>query len=58
VRKQYPSAAIPTWRKAAGAEYTSDVDVDLQRVIESAGGDFLSDFPLPDTHLDGSVGEE
>jgi hypothetical protein len=64
-------------QEAEAAGNTSDVDVDVdvdqQLLIESAGGDSLSDVPLPDASLpdvplpdvslsearpDGSVGEE
>jgi len=64
---------VPTLREAEAARNTSDVDVDQQLLIESAGGDslpdvFLPDVPLPDIPVpdvtlpeacpDGSVGEE
>jgi hypothetical protein len=60
--------AVPTQREAEAAGNTSDVDVDQQLLIESAGGDSLPDVPLPNVPLpdvplpearpDGSVGEE
>jgi hypothetical protein len=64
---------VPTLPEAEAARNTLDVDVNEQLVIESAGGDSLSnvllpdaplpDVPLPDAslpevHPDGSVGEE
>jgi len=70
---QEPSLAVPTLREAEAAGNTSDVDVDQQLLIRSAGGDSLPDVPLPDVPLphvhlpdaplpmapkDGSVGEE
>ena len=65
--------AVTTLREAEAAGNTSDVDVDPQLLVESAGGDSLLDVPLPDVPLlnvplpdillaearpDGSVGEE
>jgi len=63
VKPQKPRPAVPTQREAEAARNTSDVDVDQQLLIESAGGDSLPDVPLPDVPLpearpDGSVGEE
>jgi hypothetical protein len=63
VTPQKPRPAAPTLREAEAAGNTSDVDVDQQLLIESAGGDSLPDVPLPDVPLpearpDGSVGEE
>jgi hypothetical protein len=63
VTPQKPRPAVPTQREAEAAGNTSDVDVDQQLLIESAGGDSLPDVPLPDVPLpearpDGSVGEE
>ena len=60
---QKPRPAVPTQQEAEVAGNTSDVVVDQQRLIESAGGDSLPDVPLPDVPLpearpDGSVGEE
>jgi hypothetical protein len=37
---------VPTLREAEAAGNTSDVDVNQQLLIESAGGDSLSDVPL------------
>ena len=42
---------VPTLREAKAAGNTSDVDVDQQLPIESAGGDSLPDVPLPDVPL-------
>jgi hypothetical protein len=63
VMPQKPRPAVPTQREAEAAGHTSDVDVDQQLLIESAGGDSLPDVPHPDVPLpkarpDGSVGEE
>jgi hypothetical protein len=73
VTPQKPRPAVPTWREAEAAGKTADVDVNQQPVIEWAGGDSLSDVPLPDVSLpdvplpdvplpevrpDGSVGKE
>jgi len=73
VTPQKPRPAVPTLGDADAAGNTSDVDVDQQLPIESAGGDSLPDVtlcnvPHPDVHLcdaplpearpDGSVGEE
>ena len=63
VTPRKPRPAVPTQRVAEAAGNTSDVDVDQQLLIESAGGDSLPDVPLPDVSLpeacpDGSVGEE
>ena len=63
VTLQKPRPAVPTQREAEAAGNTSDLDVDQQLLIESAGGDSLPDVPLPDVPLpetrpDGSVGEE
>jgi hypothetical protein len=68
VTPQKPRTAVPTQREAEADVNTSDVEVDQQRLIESAGGDSLpyvphADVPLPYDHLpeahpDGSVGEE
>jgi len=68
VTPQKPRLAVPTQREAKAAGNTSDVDVDQQLLIESAGGDSLPDVPLPNVPLpdvplpeacpDGSVGEE
>jgi len=51
VRPQKPRPAVPTLREAEAAGNTSDVDVDQQLLIESAGGDSLPDVPLPDVPL-------
>jgi hypothetical protein len=68
VTPQKPRPAVPTQREAEAAGNTSDVNVDQQQLIESAGGESLPDVPLPDvtdhdvplaeTSPDGSVGEE
>jgi len=42
---------VPTLGGAKAAGSMSDVDVDQQLVIESAGGDCLPDDPLPDDPL-------
>jgi len=43
--------AVLTLRNAVVAGNTSDVDVDQQLLIESAGGDSLPNVPLPNVHL-------
>ena len=48
-QKRHP--AVPTLREAEAAGNTSDVDVNQQPLIELAGGDSLSDVPLPDVPL-------
>jgi hypothetical protein len=63
VTPQKPRPAVPTLSEAEAAGNTSDVDVNQQLLIESAGGDSLTNVPLPDVPLpevspDGSVGEE
>jgi hypothetical protein len=73
VTPQKPRPAVPTLQEAEDAGNTSDVDVDQQLLIESAGGDslpsvslpdvFLPNFPLRDvplleTRLNGSIGED
>jgi hypothetical protein len=67
VTPQNPHPAVPTLQDAEAAGNTSDVDVDVdvdqQRLIQSPGGDSLSDVPLPnvplpETRTDGSVGKE
>ena len=63
VTAQKSRPAVPTLREAEAAGNTSDVDVSRQLLIESPGGDSLSDVPLPDVPLpearwDGSVGQE
>jgi hypothetical protein len=60
---QKPRPAVPTQREPEAAGNTSDVDVDQQLLIESAGGDSLPDVPLSNVPLaearpDGSVSEE
>jgi len=50
VTPQNPCLAVPTVRAAEAAGNTSDMDVNQQLVMESAGGDCLSDVPLPDVH--------
>jgi len=51
VTPQKPRPAVPTLRQAEAAGNTSDVDVDQQLLIESAGGDSLPNVPLPDVPL-------
>jgi len=51
VTLQKPRPAVPTQREAEAAGNTSDVDVDQQLLIESAGGNNLPDIPLPDVSL-------
>jgi hypothetical protein len=51
VMPQKPRPAVPTQREGEAARNTSDVDVDQQLLIESAGGDSLPDIPLPDVSL-------
>jgi hypothetical protein len=73
VTPQKPRPAVPTMREAEAVRHTSEVDVNQQLLIESAGGDSHSNVPLPDVplpdvrlsnvnlpeaRLDGSVGEE
>jgi len=63
VMLQKPRPAVPSQREAVAAGNTSDVDVDQQLLIESAGGDSLPDVPLHDVPLpqarpDDSVGKE
>jgi len=70
---QKPQPVVPKLQEAEAARNTSDVDVNQQLLIESAGGDSLSDVPLADVPLpdvafpdvalpevrpDGSVGKE
>ena len=65
---QKPRPAVPTQQEAEAAGNTSDVDVDQQLQIKSAGGNSLLDValpnvplpnvPLPEARPDGSVGEE
>jgi len=55
---QEPRLAVPTLQEAEAAGNTSDVDVDQQLLIESAGGDSFPNVPLPEERPDGSVGEE
>jgi len=42
---------VPTLRETEAARNTSDVDVDQQLLIESAGCDSLPDVPFPDVPL-------
>jgi len=51
VTPQKPRPAVPTLRESEAAGNTSDVDVNQQLLIESAGDDSLSDVPLPDIPL-------
>jgi hypothetical protein len=55
---QKPHPAVPTLREAEAAGNTSDVDVHQQLLIDTAGGNSLSDVPLPDTRPDDLVGKE
>jgi len=48
---QKPRPAVPTVREAESGGNTSDGDVDQPVLIESAGGDSLSDVPPPDVPL-------
>jgi len=63
VTPQKPRPAVPTLREADAARYPSEVDVDQQRLSESADGDSLCDVLLPKVHWpyahpDFSVGME
>ena len=58
VTPQKPRPAVPTQREADAAGNTSEVDVDQQLPIESAGGDSLPDVRLPEARPDGLVDEE
>jgi len=68
VTPQKPRPAVPTQREAEAPGNTSEVNVDQQLLIESAGGDSLPDVPLPNVPLpnvsppearpDGLVSEE
>jgi hypothetical protein len=51
VTLQIPRPAVPTLQEAEAASNTSDVDVNEELLIESAGGDSLSYVPLPDVPL-------
>jgi len=51
VTSQKPRPAAPTLREAEAAGNPSDVDVEQQQLVESAGGDGLPDGPLPDGPL-------
>jgi hypothetical protein len=51
VTPQKPRPAVPTLREAEVGGNTSDMDVNQQLLIESAGADSLSDDPLPDDPL-------
>ena len=48
---QEPRPVVTTLREAEAAGNTLDVDVDHKLLIGSAGGDSLSDVPLPDVPL-------
>jgi len=48
VTPRKPRPAVPTLREAEAAGNTSDVDVDLLLLGESAGGNSFPDVPLPD----------
>jgi hypothetical protein len=63
VMVQEPRPAMPNLREVEAARNTTNVDVNQQLLIESAGDDSLSDVQLHNVHLpqarqDGSVGEE
>jgi hypothetical protein len=63
VTPQKPRPAVPIQQEDETAGNTSDVDVDQQLLIESAGGVSPPDVPLPDVPLpesctDGLVGTE
>jgi len=58
VMPQEPRPAVPTLQEAEAAGITSDVNVDQQLLIESAGGDSLPDVRLPDAWRDGSLVKE
>jgi hypothetical protein len=63
VTPQKPRPAVPIPREDETARNPSDVDVDQQLLIESAGGDsppdvHLPDVPLPESCPDGLVGTE
>jgi hypothetical protein len=50
--------AVPALREAEAARNTSDVDVDQQRLIESADGDSFPDVPFLDFAIpDGTLCE-
>jgi hypothetical protein len=46
-----PLPALSSLRQAEAAMNTSDVDVDLQLLGESAGGDSVPDVPFPHVPL-------
>jgi len=58
VMAQNPRPAVPSLREAEAPANTSDVDVDQQLPIESAGGDSRPGVPLPELRPDDSAGEE
>jgi len=51
VTLQNPHLVVPSLREAGAAGNTSDVDVDQQVLVESAGGDSLPGVPVPDVPL-------
>ena len=51
VTPRKPCLAAPTLREAVAAGNTSDVDVDQQLLIESAGVNSLPDLPFTDISL-------
>jgi hypothetical protein len=51
VTPQKARPAVSTFREAEAAGNTSNVDADQQLLLEAAGGDSLSDVPLPDVPL-------
>jgi hypothetical protein len=60
---QKPRQVVPTPCKAVEGGNTSNVDVDLQLLGKSAGGDSLPNVPLPnnvptEARLDRLVGEK
>jgi hypothetical protein len=70
---QKPRPALPTLREAEAAGNISNVNLEQQLLVESAGGDSLPDLhltvdslqdvpvpdvPLPEVRPDGSAGEQ
>jgi hypothetical protein len=49
--QQIPRPVVPTLRETEAAGNTSDMVVNQKLMIDSAGGDSLSDVPLPDVPL-------
>jgi hypothetical protein len=50
--------AVPSLGEHDAVGNTSDVDVDQQLVIKSAGGTSLPDVPLPEVHPDVTIGKK